>query len=103
MEAIELHDALLKKIEIDVISSTTVIYIEYYRDGINNKRIPATITLSGVSSITGLLNLHSINKNSWAGNINYFVPLSGDSPFYLYLVEGCIAICAESVDFVQEK
>ncbi|WP_134188065.1 hypothetical protein [Methylosinus sp. sav-2] len=103
MEAIELHDALLKKIEIDIMSSTVVIYIEYYHYAINNSRIPARITLSGVSSITGLLNLHSINKNSWAGNINYFAQASSDSPFYLYLVEGCIAICAESVDLVQEK
>lgn len=103
MEAVELHDALLKNIEIDIASSAAIFHIEYYIDSNIKNRIPAIITFSGVRSISGLLNLHSINNNSWAGNINYWVRGSVDSPFYFYFVEGCISICAESADIVHEN
>jgi hypothetical protein len=100
MEEIELHDAILKDIRIDIVASSVYIDIDYYINSNKKHRAPATIALGGVSNFSCTLDVRSIKNNAWAGNINYWVRGSRDSPFYFYFVDGCVSVHADTVEIV---
>lgn len=97
--SIELHDALLKKLEIDYVRNAAVVGIEFYESPDASSRKSALITFDGVRSISKICDLERMQKNARAGNINYWAPTRGKGTTYIYLVDGCMAITAQAVRF----
>jgi hypothetical protein len=82
---------------------SAVFDVEYYETQMAKGRTAITVEFSGVTQISGIFDMCNINKNAWAGNINYWVRGEGGSPFYFYMVDGCISIAAVSVDIVRKQ
>lgn len=96
-EDVDLHDAVVAHINLDVESRILEVHINYYGGGERDRK-PAIIRFSKVISVSNVLDLEALRDNSSAGNINYWAPVQGGVT-YIYLVNGCIAILAEEIEF----
>ncbi len=96
-DQVELHDALLKKIDIDLEVNVVTITFEYYETPDDSKRKEISVVFEKVSSISKIADFEMLSKNAFAGNVSYWHPSSGSVPTYIYLTGGCIAIAAEKL------
>ena len=86
LDEIELHDGLIKCVNIDFEAGSVAIYLTYYSGPDSRQRVAAALFFEGVESISQTLSVTDVRKNVAAGNINYWVP--GD-------VGGVTYICRE--------
>ena len=97
IDTIELHDALLQSMDIDYVAKTVKIRLEYYSNQEEKYRKLIFINFEEVSMISEISNLKQLQKNAFAGNVNYWVPKQDDGVTYIYLTDGCIAIHAHKI------
>jgi hypothetical protein len=97
VDDIELHDALLKKIDTDFVAKTVKIAFEYYVSHEDSKRTTISIVFDGVESISQISDLNRLQKNAFGGNVNYWRPNGSGGATYIYLTDGCILITAEKI------
>lgn len=100
LEKIELHDALLKSMNVDYNLKRVTVELDFYEDSSDSHRKSASIIFEGVKSIAEICNLDRLQDNARAGNVNYWVPGQADDTTYVYLVDGCLAILAKTVEVV---
>jgi hypothetical protein len=100
LKTIELHDALLKGMNIDYISKRVTVELDLYEDSHDSHRKSASIIFEGVKSISEICNLDRLQDNAKAGNVNYWVPDQSNGTSYIYLVDGCLAILAKTVEVI---
>ena len=91
---LELHDSLIKELNIDFRRKIVTLMIDFYPTDSTKIRSPLELTFSNVESMSGLYDFYSLDKNSFAGNISYWHP--GDTT-YIYLSDGCISIKSKNV------
>ena len=100
LDSIELHDAQLKKMDINYISKEVMISLDYYENQNANTRQFGMIKFEGVISITQIADFQRLNEHFSAGNINYWVPAKVAGITYIYLSDGCLVINAENVKLI---
>lgn len=100
LNEIELHDALLEKVDINYLAKTVTAHVVFYVDSQASARQHATIVFHCVESISTICNLQELEKNLFAGHISYWVPAGAGKPTYIYLAAGCVAIVAERIEFL---
>lgn len=98
LDEIELHDALINKINIDFVTGVVMIDVSYYETSEACIRRPALIKFNGAKLISNLCDFQRLQRNAGAGNVNYWVPNNLGGVTYIYLVDGCIGILSESVE-----
>ena len=94
VEEIDLHDALLKGLEIDYVGGIAMVSLEYYVDASDAERKPLKVTFSEIQGISVVSDFISLRKNVFAGNVSYWHPAQ-DGSTYIYLTEGYIEIKAK--------
>ncbi len=95
---IDLHDALIKEITIDVLSKNIIFLIDAYLETQSASRTPLKIRFEKMSSLSNIINFNNLEENAFAGHINYWAPAKSMSePTYIYLTGGCISIIAEKI------
>lgn len=99
LDAIELHDAKIALLDINYLDKSVLICIDFYESRDSKSRRSAKIVFRGVGSISMVCAMDRIADNANAGNVNYWTPAIAPGTTYIYLVDGCIAICSESLDF----
>lgn len=97
LEELELHDAILKSMATDFAANTVNITLAYYAAADHTRRSDIAIRFEGVRSISQISDLDRLQKNAFAGNVNYWRVGDRETPSYIYLTDGCIAIAAEKV------
>jgi hypothetical protein len=97
LDTVELHDAIIERVNIDFSAASVVIHIAYYQDHDSQQRVHAKLVFEGVELISGIADLNRLRQNSAAGNINYWRPSESGGTTYIYLVDGCIAVTAKAV------
>lgn len=98
LERIELHDGVLKNINVDFVLQEISITCNIYLSNEATEKTPIEIKFEGVESISKIVNLLNLKNNSSAGNINYWVlSSSSKGTTYIYLSDGCIAISANKI------
>lgn len=97
LDKLEFHDALLLGVNIDYVCRAVKVRVDYYETEGGSNRVSVLLIFREVGVISGVCNLIRIKSNSSVGNINYWVPAFGAGTTYIYLVDGCISIEAESV------
>jgi hypothetical protein len=97
VDAIELHDALLKSTVTDYVTKTIEMVFEIYMNTDDTSRKQVSVVFEGVESISQISNLDNLNKNAFAGNVNYWIPEQHGNTTYIYLCDGCIAIKADKI------
>jgi hypothetical protein len=95
LDAIELHDGLIKSVNIDFETGSGA----YYSSPDSRQRATAALFFEGVESVSQTLSVTDVRENATAGNINYWVPGDIGGVTYVYVVNGCIAVTAKSVRF----
>lgn len=100
LQNIELHDALLKSMNVDYEFNKLTIELDFYENSNDAHRKAASIIFYGVKSLAGVCNLERLQDNAKAGNVNYWVPGQAGDTTYVYLVDGCLAISAKTVEVV---
>jgi hypothetical protein len=95
LDSIELHDALVERINIDFLAASVTIYIAYYPSVEGEQRVRAKLIFEGVEAISQIADLTRLRKNAVAGNINCWRPSDAGGATYIYLVDGCIAVTAK--------
>lgn len=104
LDAIELHDAIFKGMEIDPLAGTISITLDYYPDSTNSReRSPATILFTKVSQHSQICDLNELQSNARAGNVVSWVPAEAQGSTYIYLVRGFISITAGHCSFIAQK
>lgn len=98
IDAVELHDAVLRNTAIDYMNKTVEIELEFYASSDDPSRRAMSIVFEGVKSISQISNMDRLEQSSSAGNINYWLPEqhSGGTT-YIYLSDGCIEIKANGI------
>jgi hypothetical protein len=73
-DEIELHDALIENISTDFATGSVRIDVAYYTTPDSRQRSRAAFVFEDVESISQISNVARIRQNSFAGNVNYWVP-----------------------------
>lgn len=92
LEKIELHDAVLLKLDVDYKSKIVKIDLDSYESCDSSVRRSVTLVFNGVESVSHVCDLESLERNAGAGNVSYWHPMPGSGATYVYLVDGLIAI-----------
>ncbi|MBY0445120.1 MAG: hypothetical protein K2Q15_07930, partial [Burkholderiales bacterium] len=95
---LELHDAIIKSTHINYEAKVVEIKMVAYVNSNDASRCPLLMTFSDVESFHEISNFRSLDKNSFAGNVNYWIPAFDKNTTYIYLSDGCLAIQATSID-----
>ena len=98
LDSIELHDALIKKLEVDFVGQKVNIECDYYESQNDSKRKTILITFNQVENIASILNIKEIFNSSWAGHIAYWSPMELHGTTYINFVSGCLSVLAKSID-----
>jgi len=97
LSEIELHDAVLKRFAVDHEQGIATIELDLYENEDDRNRRGARITFSEVEAVAQIVDMHRMKDNSSAGNINQWVPSLSAGTTYIYLVDGCISVTANTV------
>jgi hypothetical protein len=103
LDEIELHDALIKSINVDFELGSARIDIAYHVSADTRDRVHAVLVFEGVESVHQVSSVTRIRQSSIAGNINYWVPNGDGGTTYIYLVDGCIAVTSKTVRIDQTQ
>jgi hypothetical protein len=93
----DLHDAVLESFQTDFGKGEASIMLAAYENEDDSERKRFKIRFVGVKNISIAANLSDIRDNVRAGNVNYFTT-SDKGHFYMYLVNGLIAIEAKECE-----
>ena len=96
---IELHDAVVERLEVDYPARAARIAVSYYASHDARQRSRAVIRFEQVESVSHHADLLAMVNNASAGNVNYWNPAVRAKRTFIYLVEGCLAVEAELVFF----
>lgn len=99
--SIDLHDAIIESIDINILDQSTKIRLKYYESTDAKERSSGVIAFRLVSAISGLLEFNALLDNSRSGNINHWTPSPASGTTYIYFLEGCLSVSANSIEFVQ--
>lgn len=94
---IELHDALITNAAIDYKKKSLIIGIQYYKSHEDKDRSPANLYFEDVTWFSQNSDLDAIQRNTFAGHVNHWVPAQNGGTTYIYLVAGCISVTSGSV------
>lgn len=100
---IDLHDAVLKKIDINVSDGTVTLSIDYFESADSVRRTELLLLFSEVSAISNIVDVSMLKDNARSGNVGYWHLAGGEVPTYIYLVGGCISITAKSASVINLK
>ena len=102
LSQLELHDADLLDIHLDVIGREVKIQLTYYPSEQAQERVRGTLRFAGVKHFNQIVDLVQLENHAGAGNVSYWVTDETTGVSYIYLVRGLISITSASVDLVQE-
>lgn len=94
IQKLELHDAIISNIEVNL-GSISVLLKCYLHEG-SDKRIDLRINFSGVRSCGVSMDHVSLENNARSGNVNYWIPKNNGTT-YIYLMDGCINIDSKNI------
>jgi hypothetical protein len=97
LDEIELHDALLKSMNVDYAAKVATVKIEFFEDAKDRNRKVALLIFEEIELVSQISSLERLQENAFAGNVNYWVPAQNGGTTYIYLVDGCVSIKAEKV------
>jgi hypothetical protein len=97
LKDLELHDACVKKMNVDYISKTVSIDLDFYENSNSCDRQSGSIIFEGIESISQICDFNRLSHHFDAGNVNYWVPAQRGGTTYIYLTDGCIAITAKKI------
>ncbi|MDP5239203.1 hypothetical protein Q9Q94_06665 [Uliginosibacterium sp. 31-16] len=104
LDSIELHDAVLKGMEINVATDTISISLDYYPNGNNSRqRCPANIRFEGVSQHSQIADFAELKSNARAGNIVSWAPSPTQGTTFIYLARGLISVTAQLCHFISAE
>jgi hypothetical protein len=89
---LELHDAIIKRIDVDVAKRSIDIAMEVYPEPSASVRHPAILRFENVVQSTLNFNFAELALNESAGNVGYWRPSNGPGLTYIYLIDGMLAI-----------
>lgn len=95
IESIELHDANLRSISVDCAQKQVKLLLSVFVDITDRARKDVEICFDDVESFSSTVDLARMKKNSFAGNVNYWIVGDERSPTYIYLTDGLIAISSK--------
>jgi hypothetical protein len=90
------HDSLLEGIDIDTVKYTASIRLLSYETPGSPERIPITIDFSNVTSMTMQADMIQLANNRFAGTVAYWHIAEGTGTSYIYLIEGYVAVTADT-------
>jgi hypothetical protein len=102
LDKIDLHDAVLRSVAVDIPKRTVTLNISAYRSGQSPKREPAEIRFSGVRSIVNTSDFDQLLDNASAGNVNAWYPVT-DGTTHIHLIHGLISVDARRVQLKFNK
>jgi hypothetical protein len=100
LRQLELHDAVLLGVTMDVQLAAVEVRLAYYADTQSRDRVAGTLRFAGVSRINQLVDLEQLKDHAGAGNISYWVTGERPGTSYIYLASGLIEVVAKSVEMV---
>jgi hypothetical protein len=100
LRQLELHDAVLLGVTMDVRLGAVEVRLAYYADTQSRERVAGTLRFAGVSRINQLVDLEQLKDDAGAGNISYWVTGESARASYIYLSSGLIEVVAKSVELV---
>lgn len=103
LEAVDLHDALLKTINLDYQKSRCVIEIDYYLNTTARVRVPGRITFDSIETIAFLANISELKRHDFAGHISYWRRNADSRETHIYLAAGSVMVRAKKVALVRER
>lgn len=94
-EKINLHDAILESVGIDVINRILRVCINRYVSDDSPARVQSTVEFRNVQSFSGVLDLMALASHAWAGNVEDWDPSTGFGLSYLYFARGAFSIYSD--------
>lgn len=100
LQKLELHDAELLSVTMDVQRGTVELRLAYYPDAQARERVVGTLRFNGVRRFNQIIDLDQLRDHARAGNVSYWV--TGESPgvSHIYLARGLVEVAAGSVEMV---
>lgn len=94
---VNLHDATLDSIELKILESTTLILtLSLYAKEQDSKRVPGTVTIANVTSISSTIDFKRQARHKSFGNIADWSPASRRGLSFFYLVGGTICVFGDA-------
>lgn len=100
---IELHDAILKSMKIDLTTEEVILSLEAYKSPNSTKRSGLKIIFKQIASLSQLIDFISLKQNTFAGHVNYWTPAKTEGVTYLYLCDGLIAITCKNLELIFDE
>lgn len=94
IDTLELHDALIQSASIDYASKRVSLVLELYESASEKKRTRVELAFDEVESMSHVADFARLEKNRFAGNVNYWVPGDAQSPTFIYLTDGVMTIAS---------
>jgi hypothetical protein len=91
-KTLELHDSQVISVEVKPTMRQVVIEILAYLSETTKNRVALKLLFDDVNHFTQCMSFEHMERNFWAGNINYWVPSTDGGYTYIYLVNGLLAI-----------
>lgn len=79
---------------VDFPSKRISISLEYYETAESPERTEASLEFEDVESFSQIADFVRMERNAFAGNVNYWVPEATAGTTYIYLADGCIVVKA---------
>lgn len=110
LERIELHDAVMTELSVDYRARTVTVLLDkrifariegsdVLDYGCDLGRAPCKIVFEGVASFNQISDLVEMERNAFAGTVNQWRPQSLPAKTYIHLVNGCIEVAANGIEF----
>lgn len=92
-----LHDAILDSMEITILDSTTlVLAVSLYADEKDSVRVPGTVTISNVTSISSTIDFKRQARHKSFGNIADWSPATRRGLSFFHLAGGTICVFGDA-------
>jgi len=102
IDTLELHDAIVQSASIDYASKRVSLMLELYESASEKQRTRVELTFDEVESMSHVADFKRLEKNRFAGNVNYWVPGDAQSPTFIYLTDGVITIASHKSPSVRK-
>src|SRR6476646_4449694 len=96
LSKIDLHDAVLHSVAVDITKRTVTIRISVYRSDQAPKRELAEVRFTGVRSVLNSADFDQLLDNASAGNVNAWYPVT-DGTTHIHLIHGLISVDSRRV------
>ena len=100
LSQLELHDANLLGVDLDIVSRTAETQLAYYPRNESPQRVLGTLRFVGVSHFNQLADLDLLEEHAKAGTVSQWISGERSGVSYIYLARGLIIITAASVELV---